>query len=888
MPPIPGSRNTTPDGLRRLRAARVGMFAAAIALMSVSAWAQTTTTISGTVYDPRTTASALPLPGVLVYATTGTVAPLPAGVQCLTTQNPPAAASTTTTAVDGTFTLTNVPVNTAYTVVIQAGKWRRQFPVQVATAAVTGLSLHMPANRNEGDIPLIAIATGSADGVECVLRDMGIADTEFTDDAGTVNAGGRIHLYQGSGSGGQYITTSTPLDTALTGNATTLNGYDMVMFPCQGAEFAQTPSALANIMSFANTGGRVFTTHYSFVWLDPNAPYNSPFPPVANWHPDEDYPAPDPGVATINTSFDDGATVAQWLENAGATEPGTGNEIQVSTLRHDTDGVIPPTQAWLTLNDPTDNNPVMQMTFNAPVGAAASAQCGRVLFNEYHVIDQDIVPSPFPSTCPSGKPMSAQEEMLEYALFDLSSFVQPVIVPSLKIVFDPSPVQVQQKETGIALTIDVTNASTDTQVDSSAVLAITLPQAVTATAIADATGGWNCTLGTLKCTRTTSLGSGVSDTVTLTLAVGTYPAGGVGPTGLITAVVSSPSFSSNVSATDKVIYQQPPPITWATPAPVVYGTPLSPVQLDATSTLQGSFSYSPVAGTVLAAGQHTLTAQFAPQDTTDYTAGTASVVLTVLAGTPQIQVTASADPVFTSNAVTFTASLAAQPTTPTGSVTFYDGTTAMGTVTASGGTATLTTSTLPVGNHAISAIYSGDSNFQSVTSAGIVESIQDFTLNVVGAGSGTVYPGNTATFQLALTPVNGATLPSAVAMSIAGLPQGTTARITPTPVAANSAATILTLQVTPHSIAELERGGPRMPGRGAPLVLGLVLLPFARRLRRTGRRWMLVVLLACGAAVAMGVSACSHVSYTPHPYTITVTGQSGNLSHTAMVTVTIQ
>ena len=43
-----------------------------------------------------------------------------------------------------------------------------------------------------------------------------------------------IHLYQGSGAGGEYITPSTPMDTALTENRATLNGYDMVMFPCQG------------------------------------------------------------------------------------------------------------------------------------------------------------------------------------------------------------------------------------------------------------------------------------------------------------------------------------------------------------------------------------------------------------------------------------------------------------------------------------------------------------------------------------------------------------------------------------------------------------------------------------------------------------------------------
>jgi len=55
-------------------------------------------------------------------------------------------------------------------------------------------------------------------------------------------------------------------------------------------------------------------------------------------------------------------------------------------------------------------------------------------------------------------------------------------------------------------------------------------------------------------------------------------------------------------------------IAWPTPAPIVYGTALSATQLDATASIAGSFAYDPVAGTVLAAGQHTLKATFTPTD----------------------------------------------------------------------------------------------------------------------------------------------------------------------------------------------------------------------------------------------------------------------------------
>jgi hypothetical protein len=177
-----------------------------------------TTTISGTVYDARTTASSLPLPSVLVYVTTGTVDPLPAGVQCLTASTPTGVVSYTTTAVDGTFTLGDVPQNATYTLVIQAGKWRRQFSETVAAVPLTGLALHMPADHTQGDIPKIAIATGSVDALECVfLAVWALTQSEFTDDNGTT--GGRIHLYKGDNSPGAKINASTPIGNCAHGNA---------------------------------------------------------------------------------------------------------------------------------------------------------------------------------------------------------------------------------------------------------------------------------------------------------------------------------------------------------------------------------------------------------------------------------------------------------------------------------------------------------------------------------------------------------------------------------------------------------------------------------------------------------------------------------------------
>jgi len=79
----------------------------------------------------------------------------------------------------------------------------------------------------------------------------------------------------------------------------------------------------------------------------------------------------------------------------------------------------------------------------------------------------------------------------------------------------------------------------------------------------------------------------------------------------------------------------PSVVTWATPAPITYGTPLGNSQLNATANVAGTFSYSPAAGTVLAAGMQTLTVTFTPTSSA-YSPTRASVQIEVQQATPYI------------------------------------------------------------------------------------------------------------------------------------------------------------------------------------------------------------------------------------------------------------
>jgi hypothetical protein len=98
--------------------------------------------------------------------------------------------------------------------------------------------------------------------------------------------------------------------------------------------------------------------------------------------------------------------------------------------------------------------------------------------------------------------------------------------------------------------------------------------------------------------------------------------------------LDSADYTSTSATVPLTVNKATPSITWAASAPIIYGTALSGVELDASASVAGSFAYSPAAGTVLAVGSHTLTATFTPADTIDYSTATASVPLTVNAVTP--------------------------------------------------------------------------------------------------------------------------------------------------------------------------------------------------------------------------------------------------------------
>ena len=199
-----------------------------------------------------------------------------------------------------------------------------------------------------------------------------------------------------------------------------------------------------------------------------------------------------------------------------------------------------------------------------------------------------------------------------------------------------------------------------------------------------------------------------------------------------------------------------PTITWATPSPITYGTALSSTQLNATASVPGTFLYSPVSGTVLGAGSQTLSVTFTPTDTTDYSAATATVTLTVNKATPTITWA-------TPSPITYGTALSSTQLNATASVP--------GTFVYSPVSGTV----LGAGSQTLSVTFTpADTTDYNAATATVTLTVMgataDFTWTDTGSTSVTVLAGQNASYTFAAAPVGGGTFGSAVSFACSGLP----------------------------------------------------------------------------------------------------------------------
>jgi hypothetical protein len=390
---------------------------------------QPKTSISGVVYDP---AGKVPLYNVVVYVPNRALGDIPTGATCETCSSPfsgqPIAVGLS--GPDGRFVVNDAPSGDDVPLVVQVGKWRRQIivpRVEACTDNVTNPSdTRLPRNRGEGHIPKIAIATGASDALECLMRKIGISDSEF----GPGDASGRVHLYAGHGAPSTMADGTALADANdLWNDAERLNGYDIMLLSCEGddnlfEDGIRTTEQIENVRGFADLGGRIFGSHWHHGWINPEYleyPQTVRFASSAHGFEPPELPI----TVLVDTSFPKGDAFATWLENVEASA--TRASIAVKGAEHSVDTVVPgAAQRWIYGSDPErDGAEMLQyFSFNTPIGGE---ECGRMVFSDLHVSagpDTDTGKEPFPNGCRTTD-LSPQEKALEFMLFDLSSCVQP-------------------------------------------------------------------------------------------------------------------------------------------------------------------------------------------------------------------------------------------------------------------------------------------------------------------------------------------------------------------------------------------------------------------------------------------------------------------------------
>lgn len=397
----PDGQSCDPDGVCRTPGDCVGL-----ACRQATCLDGETTRLIGTVFAP-TAVDPDPLPGVIVYVPNAPVEPFAPGVDCARCEAPSGSPLVqTVTGVDGRFVLENVPGGPDVPLVIQQGRWRRQITIPTVTACgdneVPVALTRLPRSQAEGDIPRLALVTGSEDPLECALGKM-IDPAEITSPSGT----GRVHLYRENGND---LLVPLPGRADLLGNLTRLAEYDAVLLPCPSKE-AYTGEEAQNLIAYADMGGRVYSTHGGGWWLFEPA---EAYPGLADL---DNQPDPESVTATVDTSFARGQVFAEWLVLTGASP--TIGELPIAEPQRFVDRVRPPAQQWVYTESPRT---VQHFTFDTPIDAADGEQCGRVLFSNFHAGSSLPDASLFPDSCQGGA-LTPEETLVEFMLFDVTGCI---------------------------------------------------------------------------------------------------------------------------------------------------------------------------------------------------------------------------------------------------------------------------------------------------------------------------------------------------------------------------------------------------------------------------------------------------------------------------------
>ena len=378
-------------------------------------------------------------------------------------------------------------------------------------------------------------------------------------------------------------------------------------------------------------------------------------------------------------------------------------------------------------------------------------------------------------------------------------------------------------------------------------------------------------------------------------------------TGVGTVVVAADqagnaNYTAASQVTESVLVNQSGLSLTANNASRIYGTANPAFSGTVTGAVNGdSFaeSFTTPASIASNAGTYAIVPSVAGTNLSDYTVSVQDGTLTISQAGTTTSLGVGNGSITPGQSATLTAQVASLTSgAPTGSVSFYDGTTLLGTSTLAGGSAVFSTSSLsPGATHTITAAYSGDINFtasSTTASTSIAVGALDFTLSLSGPTSQTVVPGSSVNFQIVVDPLYG-TYAGPLSFTVTGLPPGATVSTNPTTIAANGGKQTVTVSIQTAGVTAMQNH-PSDARRLAPFAMALLLLPLAgaRRMRKQGRRLnrLFIFLLLIGGMTAAALTGCGSrngfFTQAQKSYDVTITATAGSLVHSATVTVQVQ
>src|SRR5438309_1777811 len=228
----------------------------------------------------------------------------------------------------------------------------------------------------------------------------------------------------------------------------------------------------------------------------------------------------------------------------------------------------------------------------------------------------------------------------------------------------------------------------------------------------------------------------------------------------------------------------------------------------------------------LTVGSHSLTAVY--NASPNFLGSTSPTVTHVVHSPTTTSLSSTPNPSVIGQAVTLTATVSPVPPavgTPTGTVTFNDGTTSLGVVTLVNGSASLTVSTFAVGSHSLTAAYSGGRNSQASTSAAVTQAVNlPHTSTSLSSTPNPSATGQAVTLTATVSPVPPAT---GVPTGTVTFRDGANSLSTVTLVNGSASLTISTLALGSHSLTAVYSGSATFGASTSPVVNQVVNAPAA-------------------------------------------------------------